>query len=286
MEFLIISGLSGAGKSQACDALEDLDFYCVDNMPVALIPRFAELCVATGGRYNRVALVADIRNVESFAELFSALDELSRLGCAYRILFIEAGASVIINRYKESRRPHPLSDEADTIEAAVTLEREILVPIRSRADYVIDTSDLTLARLKRSIAELFSAEEAMQGFDINVMSFGFKHGLPQEADLVFDVRFLPNPYYDLKLRHLSGLDAEVTEYMAAYPQTEEFTRRLEDMLLFLLPHYIEEGKSSLTIAVGCTGGRHRSVSIAKNLYETLVSHGYRCDVLHRDITRS
>lgn len=286
MEFLIISGLSGGGKSRAADVLEDLDFYCVDNMPVALIPRFAELCLATKGRYERVALVTDIRSGYSFPELFEAIEEMQRMGCEHKILFIEATEETIINRYKETRRPHPLDAEASGVGEAVKLERERLAPIRERADVIIDTTGLTLSQLRRELIKHFSAEPEEKSFEVVVVSFGFKYGVPIEADLMFDVRFLPNPYYDVNLRHLCGLDDEVKSFIYKFPQTFEFEQKLTELLTFLLPHYIEEGKSSLTIAFGCTGGRHRSVAIAQAVGEFIAMKGYRCEIAHRDITRS
>lgn len=286
MEFLIISGLSGGGKSRAADVLEDLDFYCVDNMPVALIPRFAELCLATKGRYERVALVTDIRSGYSFSELFDAIDEMRRMGCDHKILFIEASEETIINRYKETRRPHPLDTEASSVGEAVRLELERLAPIRARADVIIDTTGLTLSQLRRELIKNFSVETEEKNFEVAVLSFGFKFGVPIEADLMFDVRFLPNPYYDVNLRHLSGLDDEVKSFIYRFPQTFEFEQKLIELLAFLLPHYIEEGKSSLTISFGCTGGRHRSVTIAQAIGDYIAKSGYRSETTHRDITRS
>lgn len=285
MEFLIISGLSGAGKSRAADMLEDLDFYCVDNMPVALLTKFAELCLATGGRYERVALVIDIREKDSFEELFKALDALEELGCKYRILFVEADTDTIVKRYKESRRPHPLALEGVSIEKAVRREIELMDPVREKADFTINTSHLTLAMLQKNIYRLFVDNEGERMMTVNVMSFGFKYGLPIEADLVFDVRFLPNPYYVPELRSKSGEDSDVSAFVLESEAAREFMLKLDELVAFLLPLYVEEGKHTLTIAVGCTGGRHRSVAVAGALAGLIEARGHSAVTLHRDIER-
>ena len=285
MEFLIISGLSGAGKSRTADMLEDLDFYCVDNLPVAMLPRFAEFCMGMGGRYSRVALVTDIRDREGFQGIFEALDKLWELGCDYRILFVEADFATIVKRYKESRRPHPLQLEAGSIEAAVKLEQEQLAPLRERADYVINTSTRTLGQLQSEIYRLLMGDTSRRQISMTVMSFGFKYGLPLEADMLLDVRFLPNPYYVSQLRDKSGLDREVYEFVFRHEATGEFMKRLYDMVDFLIPQYIEEGKHSLTIAIGCTGGHHRSVAVTKALTEHINARGQHAESLHRDIDK-
>ena len=286
MEFLIVSGLSGGGKSRAADVLEDLDFYCVDNMPTALLTKFAELCLATRGRYEKVALVTDIRSQESFSELFAALGELANMGVDYRILFVEASESAIVRRYKESRRPHPLQAESRcSLPEAVRRESELLAPVRERADYVINTTGLTLAMLQKRICEYFADGGTRRDILINVVSFGFKYGIPIDADLVFDVRFLPNPFYVPELKHKTGMDSEVYDYVFSFPQTKTFIDKLEGMLSFLLPLYAEEGKSTLVIAVGCTGGHHRSVSVARCIASYLTALGYPAFENHRDITR-
>jgi len=282
MEFLIVSGLSGAGKSRASDILEDLDFYCVDNMPVALIGKFAELCMVTHGRFERVALVTDIRESKNFEELFAALDGLWEIGCEYKILFLEANVETVVKRYKETRRRHPLSGNAGSIEAAVREEVQLLNPVRERADYIINTTGLTLGQLQKELYKLFVDASLNRSISINVMSFGFKYGIPLEADLVFDVRFLPNPYYVSELREKTGLDEEVQNFVYNNGATREFLCHLTDLLAFLIPHYIEEGKHNLTVAVGCTGGRHRSVSIAVALTRFLNEQGYYCENTNRD----
>lgn len=285
MEFLIISGLSGAGKSRAADMLEDFDYYCVDNMPIALIPKFAQLCMAANDRYERVALVTDIREKGSFEELFEVLDGLWKLGCEYKILFVEADVPTIVKRYKETRRRHPMSTPGVTIFDTITNEIKLLEPVRERADYIINTSKLTLGMLQSELYRLFVAEDGKSKLSINVMSFGFKYGIPIESDLVFDVRFLPNPFYVADLKTMTGLDKPVRDFIYRSTETREFTNKLEDMIRFLLPLYAEEGKLSLTIAVGCTGGRHRSVAIAKTLTDYINSLGYYAKNINRDMMK-
>ncbi len=285
MEMLIISGLSGAGKSRVAAALEDLDFYCVDNMPGELIPRFAELCAATRGRYERVALVSDIRSGDGFGHLFSALEELERAGFAYKILYVDATVETIVKRYKETRRRHPLDGEAVGLEAAVRREIEALEPVRRRADYVINTTGLTLGKLQRTLYRLFGAGDE-QKLRVTVMSFGFKYGIPIEADLVFDVRFLPNPFYVPELMEKNGLDADVFDYVMSSDQSREFLRKLTDLIDFLLPNYEEEGKMNLTVCVGCTGGHHRSVAVTEALAKHLALTGHETERVHRDIAKN
>lgn len=286
MEFLIISGLSGAGKSRAADVLEDLDFYCVDNMPTALLTKFAELCLATRGRYERVALVTDVRGQESFTELFDALDELYLMGVHYRILYVEASEEAIVKRYKESRRPHPLSADGSSIQEAVRRETELLRPVRERADYILNTTGLTLAMLQHRIYGFFVAGEVRRDILVNVVSFGFKYGIPIDADLVFDVRFLPNPYYVEALRPQSGMDEPVQEYVLRSDKAQAFLERLDGMIDFLLPQYAEEGRYAVTIGIGCTGGRHRSVAVAKALTDYLRGRDANVKFVNRDMDKS
>ena len=285
MEFLIITGLSGAGKSRAADVLEDLDYYCVDNMPVALIPRFAELCMDAHGRYEHVALVTDVREREGFGELPGILEDLAAMDCTVRILYMDADTRTLVRRYKESRRPHPLAGPGISIEQAIQKEQELLAPIKERADFVVNSANLTLGMLQNRLFGLFAGEGKKREIEVTVMSFGFKHGIPLDADLVFDVRFLPNPFYVEELRPLSGLDRPVAEYVFGYLQTRSFLEKLEDMIAFLLPFYVEEGKLTLTIAIGCTGGRHRSVAIAAALHEHLLASGVSSVNINRDIDK-
>ena len=285
MEFLIISGLSGAGKSHTADILEDLDYYCVDNMPIALITKFAQLCLAAGEQYEKVALVTDIRERANFDELFKVLDGLWDLGCDYRILFVEANPANIVKRYKETRRRHPLADPGISIEDAISSEIKLLAPVRERADYIINTSNLTIGNLQSEIYRLFVGEDSKRKLVVNVMSFGYKYGIPIESDLVFDVRFLPNPFYVSELRELNGLDEPVSQFVFQNDITKEFMSKLKDMLKFLLPLYVEEGKMSLSISIGCTGGHHRSVAIAKALSDYIEDLGYAAQNINRDIQK-
>ena len=286
MEFVIISGLSGAGKSKAASFMEDMDFFCVDNLPAPLIPKFAELGMAGSGEYDRVVLVTDIRGGTNFDSLFRALDDLEQMKCPYRILFIEASDETIIKRYKETRRSHPLGEECDSLEQAIRLEREMLAPLRARADHIIDTSNLSTAKLKGELRRLFARGTVEGRMDVRVTSFGFKYGIPIEADLVFDVRFLPNPYYVSDLRPLTGLDQGVRDYVFAGGQADEFMERLWGLVGWLLPRYEEEGKTALVVSIGCTGGHHRSVAIAHTLAERIRAQGWPVSESHRDLGRN
>ncbi len=283
MEFLIISGMSGAGKSQAADILENMGYYCVDNMPLALLPRFAELCLASRGRYDHVALVTDVRERESVDGLLPALDGLWDMGLEYRILYIEADVPTIVRRYKSSRRPHPMQEPGGTIDDAVRREARALEPVRERADYIINTSGLTTAMLQSRIRELLGSAD--KRFSVTVTAFGYKYGLPLDADLVFDVRFLPNPYYVSELRPLSGLDEGVARFVLDRDETREFMDRLTALLDFVMPLYAEEGRYTLHIAIGCTGGRHRSVAVADALARRLSEKSGNVTAAFRDIEK-
>ena len=286
MKFLIVSGMSGAGKSKAASILEDFGFYCVDNMPVALIPNFAEICMANQGKYEKVALVTDVRGGETFDKLFESLSKLEQMGCPYEILFVEASPETIVHRYKESRRKHPLSSGFMPIEEAVRNERQVLKSVRDRANYIIDTTALSTAKLRDQLRKLFASGEPAAQMSVNVVSFGYKYGIPIEADLVLDVRFLPNPFYIDELRHKCGLDQEVYDFVFQFQQTQDFMKYLERLIAFLLPLYNEEGKSVLVIAVGCTGGQHRRVAVTKALAEFIRRKGYQASESHRDMTRA
>lgn len=285
MEILIISGLSGAGKSKAASFLEDMGFYIVDNMPAAMILKFAEFCAAGSGRYDRVALVYDVRTSYYFNELFDVLDKLKSMNLTCRMLFLEAAPEAIIKRYKETRRRHPLSSETTSLEDAVQKERELMRPVRERADVLLDTTRFSTAQLRGELLRVFDGEGSKGGMSVSLLSFGFKYGLPMEADLVLDVRFLPNPFYVEELRHKTGLDPEVSNYLNSFPQTGEYLRKLEDLLAFSLPLYAEEGKTVLVIAVGCTGGHHRSVAVTHALAQFIQKEGYQTAENHRDMTR-
>lgn len=285
MEVLIISGLSGGGKSKAASFLEDIGFYIVDNMPAAMILKFAEFCSGASGRYDRVALVYDVRTGSSPTELFGVLDQLKTMQFTCRMLFLDATPETIIKRYKETRRRHPLGGSAHSLEEAVHREREVMGPVLERADFVIDTSRLSTAKLRGELLRLFGSPEETGGMAVSVMSFGFKYGLPMDADLVFDVRFMPNPFYIEELRPKTGLDGEVADYVFSFQQTRGYLQRLKDLLAFTLPLYAEEGKAALVIAVGCTGGRHRSVAVTRALAEFVREQGYQTAENHRDISR-
>ena len=285
MDFVIVTGLSGAGKSRAVDALEDIGFYCVDNMPPALISKFAELCLQSEGKISRVAIVTDIRGGDLFRGLFAELDAMREKSFEYKLLFLDASDSVLINRFKETRRKHPLiSKNSMSVEDAIRKEREILRPLRERADYVIDTSLTSAQQLRQKIGNLF-LDNISDNLLINCMSFGFKYGAPSEADLVFDVRCMPNPYYIDELKTKTGLDQVVRDYVMSFPQSVQLKDKLFDLVDFLIPYFHEEGKSQLVIAVGCTGGKHRSVTFAELLYQHLEERGNKVSVNHRDITK-
>ena len=285
MQFLIVSGLSGAGKSKTASTLEDLGFYCVDNMPAEMIPQFASICLATKGRYEKVALVTDVRGSLTFDTLFQSLDALDAMKMKYSILFIEASTEVIIKRYKETRRLHPLMRDGSAMQDAIERERKLLEPIRNRASAIIDTSALSIGKLRGELIDLVAGGIHERAMRVSVISFGFKYGLPLDADLVFDVRFLPNPYYIPELKQKTGLDEPVRNFVFQYQQTKDFLEKTEDLLAFLLPNYVDEGKTNLVIAVGCTGGRHRSVAVAKELAEFITRRGYATVLGHRDMAR-
>ena len=285
MEILIISGLSGAGKSRAASFLEDMGFYIVDNMPAAMILKFAEFCAGGSQRYDKVALVYDVRTSNSPTELFDVLDTLKHSGVC-SLLFLEAEPETIIKRYKETRRRHPLMKQADSLEKAVLEEKDMMAPLRQRADYIIDTTHLSTAQLRGELLRNFGSGAAeKEGMTVSVTSFGFKHGLPMEADLVFDVRFMPNPYYLQELREKTGLDRAVSDYVFSFQQTHDYMAKLRDLLAFTLPLYAEEGKTELVIAIGCTGGHHRSVAVTHALAADIRDLGYRVRENHRDMNR-
>mgnify|MGYP000874954863 CR=1 FL=1 len=285
MEFLIVTGLSGAGKTRAINALEDIGFYCADNIPPKLITTFYELSQQAKGSLSHVAVVTDIRGGDMFSSLLETLDRMKEEHKEYKILFLDANDFVLINRYKETRRKHPLADNClGSLEEAVKLERNVLRPVKERADYVINTTYLSPAQLKERISSLFLGD-ASDALMIRCVSFGFKFGMPTEADLVFDVRCLPNPFYVESLKHLTGLDQPVRDYVMKSDKTKGFVKRLFDLIDYMMPLYCEEGKSQLVIAIGCTGGHHRSVTLAQVLYEHLLAQNLRASVNHRDIQK-
>ncbi|HUX11003.1 MAG TPA: RNase adapter RapZ [Terriglobia bacterium] len=281
---VVITGLSGSGKGSALKAFEDLGYYCVDNLPIGLIPKFADMCAAPGSHIPRSAVVVDIREGETLSQLPVTYQHLDRDGLKVSLVFLEASDEALIQRFEETRRPHPLGRNLPVREG-VRLERSLLKPMRKLADAVLDTSRMNVHELRQLIQDRFGGRQHKTML-ISVLSFGFKHGVPQDADLVFDVRFLPNPNYVTGLREKSGCDPEVQQYVESQGPTQEFLSRLSDFLFFLLPHYIREGKSYLTIAIGCTGGRHRSVALAERVGGILDEEGYKTKLVHRDLQRS
>jgi RNase adapter protein RapZ len=277
-ELVIITGMSGSGKASVLKAFEDLGYYCVDNLPVGLIPRFAEL--AGQSEIERTALVVDVREGRQLEELPTIVKAVRKV-TATKVIFLQASDSVLLRRYSETRRPHPLGTDAP-VKASLAAERRHLRPIRALADLVIDTSRFNVHELRAHITGLFQKKETGRNILVSCVSFGFKHGVPEDADLVFDVRFLPNPHFVPEFRPLTGRHPKVARYIRSFPQTAEFIQRISGLLIYLLPHYIREGKSYLTIAFGCTGGQHRSVMIAEDVARKLKKAGYRVKVAHRD----
>lgn len=285
MEFVVVTGLSGAGKTQAMHSMEDIGFFCVDNLPPALIPVFYDLCVKSDGAMGRVAVVTDTRGGELFKSFFTAMEALKMEEKPYKLLFLDASDPILVRRFKETRRRHPLSEElGGSLEQAVRLEREMLAPMRESADFVIDTSGYSPAQLKGRVAELFLTSAA-DSLYVHAISFGFKFGIPMEADLVFDVRCLPNPFYDPELRPKTGLDPDVRDYVMENDECRGFVERYTNMLDYLLPLYRKEGKSQLVVAVGCTGGHHRSVALAQFTCDYCNGKGVKASVTHRDIQK-
>ena len=283
MRFVIVTGLSGAGKTHAIRSLEDLGYFCVDNLPPTLISKFAEACFQAEGKIDRIALVIDIRGGEFFHDLFDNLSKLEDAGYKYEILFLDASDEVLVKRYKESRRKHPLAPQGRVI-TGIELERLKLKQVRNRANNVIDTSNLTTRELREKITQIYEQEGQMETqLIVTVLSFGFKYGIPVDSDLVFDVRFLPNPFYIPDLKNFSGNDKQVSDYVLSFEETRVFIDKLSDMLEYLIPHYLKEGKRQLIVSIGCTGGRHRSVTIANSIYEKLKAANYNVNVDHRDI---
>ncbi len=286
MEFIIITGLSGAGKSVAMRNMEDIGYYCVDNIPPMLLPTFYDLCEKSSDeRMKKIAVVTDVRAGDVFDDLFEALDTLKASKKKYKILFLDARDDVLLRRFKETRRKHPLSDICKgSTENAVLLERDLLMPVKARADYVIDTSLLSQTQLKERISSLFLGNVSL-GMTVTCLSFGFKYGIPSEADLVFDVRCLPNPFYIPELKHHTGLEDCVFDYVMEFEQSKGYAERMLSLVDFSLPLYLSEGKSQLVIAIGCTGGKHRSVTLTRVLYKHILESGQRAIVHHRDIVK-
>ena len=285
MKFVIVTGMSGAGKSTALKMLEDMGYFCVDNLPIALLPKFAELAHAPGSDISQVAVGVDIRNGRSLDEMASVLENLKASGVAYQILYLEASDEVLVKRYKETRRAHPLAKQG-RVEDGIRLEREKLLYLKENATYILDTSQLLTRELKKALEQILVEEKNFKNLMITVLSFGFKYGIPNDCDLVFDVRFLPNPYYVDGLKDKTGNDEEVQDFVMDYEISHIFLDKLVDMLNFLIPNYILEGKNQLVIGIGCTGGKHRSVTLANKLFEALSDRSeYGVRLEHRDVSR-
>lgn len=285
MKFVIVTGMSGGGKNTALKLLEDMGFYCVDNLPIPLIEKFIELIETPNAEVQKVALGLDIRTDQNFDQTNKSLQQLREKGHQFEILFMDSSDSILIKRYKETRRMHPFAEGAGgSLEDGITRERKVLSLIKDEADYIIDTSKLLVRELKEELNRIFLGNKEFNNLMVSVMSFGFKHGIPQDADLVFDVRFLPNPFYLDELKHLTGNDKPVQDYVMKCPDSEIFLQKLQDMLEFLLPGYIKEGKNQLVVAIGCTGGQHRSVTLANEIYNRMRNKGnYGLNISHRDI---
>lgn len=285
MRFVIVTGMSGAGKSTALKMLEDMGYFCVDNLPILLLKKFAELACDLGSEIEKVALGVDVRSGQALGELEQELEEIAMEGFQYEIVFLDASDSVLVKRYKETRRSHPLS-RGDRVDKGIALERAKMGFLKKHADYIIDTSQLLTRELHQELGKIFVWNQEFKSLVITVLSFGFKYGIPNDCDLVFDVRFLPNPFYVEELRNKTGLDAEVQDYVMGFELAHEFLDKLTDMVEFLIPNYVAEGKNQLVIGIGCTGGKHRSVTLAGRLYERLKTCSeYGSRIEHRDIAR-
>ena len=284
MRLVVVTGMSGGGKQTAMKMLEDIGFYCVDNLPIPLIDKLVELIATPNSEITKLALGLDVRADQNFDEAHEILFKLKKEGYPIEIIFMDANDSTLIRRYKESRRMHPLSASGDRVEDGIHKERDILECIKKEADYVFDTSNLLTRDLKEEFNRIFVIGEAYNGLMVNIMSFGFKHGIPTDADLVFDVRFLPNPYYIEELKHQTGNDKPVQDYVMSSAEARQFLVKLEDMLTFLIPGYVNEGKHQLVVAIGCTGGQHRSVTLANELYKRMKDNGkFGLALSHRDL---
>ncbi len=284
MRFVIITGMSGGGKSTAMKMLEDMGFYCVDNLPVPLLEQFVNLMSMPGNEIGKVALGLDVRTDQSFLGISKTLDHLKELGHGFELLFLDSADPILVKRYKETRRMHPLS-AGGTIEEGILKERKVLSEVKKKANYIIDTTNLLTRQLRTEMERIFVKEEEYNNLMIHIRSFGFKHGIPSDADLVFDVRFLPNPFYLDDLRMKTGNDKEVQDYVMSFQEAGQFLEKLTDMVEFLIPNYVKEGKYQLVIGIGCTGGKHRSVTLANALYDRLNNKGtYGLVLNHRDVS--
>lgn len=284
MKYVILTGMSGAGKSSVLKFFEDIGYFCVDNLPPSLIPKFIELCDKPGTEIEKVAIGIDIRGGKLFDDFFTYLSEIKNENNSFEILFLDCSDEILLKRYKETRRRHPLA-KGERLITGIVRERELLSDIRRKSDYIIDTSHILARQLKQKINDIFIENKEFDSLMINVLSFGFKYGVPSDADLVFDVRFLPNPFYIDELKPLTGNDVSVHDYVMRYEESNIFLQKLLDMINFLIPNYIKEGKNQLVIAIGCTGGKHRSVTLANELYNELNKLKYSTIITHRDIDK-
>lgn len=284
MRFVIVTGMSGAGKSTTLKTLEDIGYFCVDNLPIQLIMRFAEIAYASDNDINNVAIGVDIRSGVYLEQLSECLRALKESEYNYEILFLDSNDDVLIKRYKETRRNHPLARNG-RVEDGIKIERSRIAFLRKEADYIIDTTSLLTRELKAELDKIFIENAEYNNFIVSIVSFGFKYGIPRDADLVFDVRFLPNPYYDLELRPLTGNDEAIQDFVMQYDEAKEFMNKIADLLEFLIPNYIKEGKNGLVIGIGCTGGKHRSVTLANGIYKELQALPYSARIYHRDIEK-
>lgn len=283
MRFVIVTGMSGSGKFTAMKMLEDAGYYCVDNLPVKLIDKFVELIVTPNSEISKVALGIDVRADQNFAEAETALANMKKKGFDYELVFMDASDEVLIKRYKETRRIHPLATGQDSVEEGIKKERAILKKIKKKANYIFDTSNLLTRVLKEEMDKIFVLNEEYNNLMVRIVSFGFKYGIPQDVDLIFDVRFLPNPFYIDELKTKTGNNQEVRDYVMSFPEADQFLDKLEDMLQFLIPNYVNEGKHQLVVGIGCTGGKHRSVTLANAIFERLKGKGkYGISITHRD----
>jgi len=282
MKIVIVTGMSGAGKSQAVKVLEDMDFFCVDNLPPALIPKFLEICKMSEDKFEKVAFVMDIRAGKMFDKSLPALSMIEDAGYQYEVLFLDASDNTLIKRFKTTRRRHPLAPN-DRLTVGIQRERELLANLRNRAKYVIDTSNLSVKHLREELLSIFEYGKTFEELFIGVTSFGFKNGIPTDVDLVFDARFLPNPYHVEELREFTGKNEKIQEYVKSFPETEMLIGKIIDYLEFVIPGYIKEGRTQLIIGIGCTGGKHRSVVISEEVTKRLEEHGHRVQIAHRDI---
>ena len=284
MQLVMITGMSGSGKSMIMQVMEDIGFYCIDNLPPQLIPKFVDICEHSEGSLNKVAIAVDIRSGDMFADIYRSWRQMKEENVDVKMIFAEASDEVLIKRYKETRRKHPLDDKCGSLQEAISFERERLQQLREIADYYVETSHLSVSQLKEEIKNMF-LEKKSDSILVKVMSFGYKYGVSTEADLVLDVRCLPNPFYIPELKSHTGCESCVRDYVMQFPQSQQLFRKIEDLLDFLLPMYVSEGKSQLVVAFGCTGGKHRSITFAELMGDALREKGYRVLKMHRDIAK-